>query len=104
MNETDYLKNKFNEDVLQAVEDSKKIGYVPARFIQMLQQNGNNAHEVVQDLVSRKVTDGLTALCLKGRLDLSMEAIVVKPEYAELFSEDILNICKKKLKKCGYKI
>lgn len=103
MNETNYLKNKFNEDVLQAVEDSKKIGYVPARFIQMLQLNGNNAHEVVQDLVNRKVTDGLTTLCLKGRLDLSMEAIIIKPEYQELFSTETLNVCKKKLKSCGYK-
>ena len=32
------LKKEFNDEVLQAVEESKKIGYVPTRFIQMLQQ------------------------------------------------------------------
>lgn len=41
MAEIDYLKNKFNDEVLQAVEESKKIGYIPTRFIQMLQQQGN---------------------------------------------------------------
>ena len=32
------LQNKFNEEVLEAIEKSKKLGYVPTRFIQMLQQ------------------------------------------------------------------
>ena len=35
------LQNKFNEEVLEAIEKSKKLGYVPTRFIQMLQQENN---------------------------------------------------------------
>ena len=97
------LKNKFNLEVLQSIEESKKIGYVPTRFIQMLQQSGNNAHEVVQQLVLKETTTGLEKLWEKGRLDLSMEAIMIKSEYTELFSEEVLNICRKKLRKYGYK-
>ncbi len=97
------LRNKFNLEVLQSVEESKKIGYVPTRFIQMLQQSGNNAHQVVQQLVLKESTTGLEKLWEKGRLDLSMEAIMIKPQYTELFSEELLNICKKKLQKYGYK-
>lgn len=67
------LKKEFNNEVLQSVEDSKKIGYVPTRFIQMLQQSDNNAYEVVQRLVTKEATSGLEKLwehnrykCLKA--------------------------------------
>lgn len=103
MAEIDYLKNKFNDEVLPAVEESKKIGYIPTRFIQMLQQQGNDAYEVVQRLVAKEATSGLERLWGKGRLDLSMEALIAKPAYKDLFSKEILDICNKKLKKYGYK-
>lgn len=35
--ENKLLQNKFNQEVFEAIEESKKIGYTPARFIQMLQ-------------------------------------------------------------------
>ena len=43
------LQNKFNEEVLEAIEKSKKLGYVPTRFIQMLKQenNCNIKHEMI---------------------------------------------------------
>lgn len=59
---TEKLKKEFNNEVLQSVEDSKKIGYVPTRFIQMLQQSDNNAYEVVQRLVTKETTSGLEKL------------------------------------------
>lgn len=104
MLETKFLKNKFNEEILQAVEESKKIGYIPTRFIQMLQLQGNNAFEVVSRLVTKEATTGLEKLWEKGRLDLSVEAVMIKNEYRELFDSDVIKICEKKLKSCGYKI
>ena len=98
------LQNKFNEEVFQAIEESKKIGYTPTRFIQMLHQANNNAVEVVQRLVTKEATTGLEKLWEQGRLELSMEAIMIKPEYKELFSSEIITVCTKKLKKYGYKI
>lgn len=103
MQEDLYLKNKFNDNVLKAVEESKKIGYVPARFIQILQQANNNAFDVVQNLVIKKATTGLETLWEKGRLDLSVEALIVKDEFKELFPEEVVKVCTLKLKKCGYK-
>ena len=96
------LKKEFNNEVLQSVEDSKKIGYVPTRFIQMLQQSDNNAYEVVQRLVTKEATSGLEKLWEHDRLDLSVEAIIVQPRYQELFSDEIIKICKRKLKQFGY--
>jgi DNA-binding transcriptional regulator YhcF (GntR family) len=98
------LKKEFNDEVLQAVEESKKIGYVPTRFIQMLQQADNNAFEVVQRLVTKEATTGLEKLWEKDRLDLSVEALIVQREFQELFPDEIVKICKRKLKQFGYKI
>ena len=94
------LQNKFNEEVLEAIEKSKKLGYVPTRFIQMLQQEN---YTVVQRLVVKEVSTGLEKLWSKGHLELSMEAIMIKPEYKDLFSEEIIKVCEKKLKQFGYK-
>lgn len=103
MSEINYLKNKFNTDVLHIIEECKKIGYVPTRFIQMLQQHKNDAYEIVPALVNKKITSGLETLWQKGRLDLSIEAIIIKAEYKTLFSQDLINMCKKKLEAYHYK-
>ena len=70
----------------------------------MLQLQGNNAFEVVSKLVTKEATTGLEKLWEKGRLDLSVEAVMIKNEYRELFDSDVIKICEKKLKSCGYKI
>lgn len=98
------LQNKFNSDVMEAVEKSKKIGYNPTRFIVMLHKEKENAFEVAQKLVKKDLTFGLWELYKHRRLDLSLEAIITKPEYEKLFSPEIINTCKRKLKQLGYKI
>ena len=53
----------------------------------MLREHGGleTAHRLMQ---SPQVSDGLTELWLRGRKDLTVEALVLRPEYAELFSDD----------------
>lgn len=98
-----YLKNKFNEDVLNSIEESKKLGYVPTRFIQMLQKENNSGYDLALKIVNKDSISGLERLWEMGRLDLTMEARIIKPEYNELFSTEIIETCKKKLEKFGYK-
>ena len=98
------LQNKFNNEVIEAVEESRKMGYTPTRFIVMLQKEKGNALEVAQKLVTKDLTIGLQELYKHKRLDLSLEAIISKPEYDKLFPPEIINICKRKLKRLGYTI
>ena len=97
------LENKFNEDVLESIKKIKKEVYTPTRFIRMLHQHNDNAVEVVKTLVAKDTTIGIEKLYEKGKLELSIEALIIKPEYKPLFSEEIINICSRKLKKLGYK-
>lgn len=97
------LKNKFNAEVMESIKQIKKEIYTPTRFIRMLYQYNNNAVEVVKTLVAKDSTIGIEKLYQKGKLELSIEALVIKPEYKELFPIEIVNICSRKLEKLGYK-
>ena len=48
-------------------------------------------------------TYGFEVLWENNRLDLSVEALVLKPEYNDLFTEEEREICRKRLIEFGYK-
>ena len=58
--------------------DSRRLGYVPTRFLQMLNEQGAlvTAHQM---LASDHHHDGFTRLWALSRLDLSLECVVLKP-------------------------
>lgn len=47
-------------------------------------------------------TDGFTTLWEHGRLDLSVEAHILKPEYIELFTDEERRVCRERLEQFGY--
>ncbi len=96
------LKRKFHNDMKSIYEKAdREIGYRATRFLQMLSEQGGL--ETAKTLVARPGgTDGFIKLWENRRLDLSVEALVLKKEYEELFSDDIRNICKARLKEYGY--
>lgn len=48
-------------------------------------------------------TYGFEVLWENNRLDLSVEALVLKPEYNDLFTDEEREICRKRLIEFGYK-
>ena len=48
-------------------------------------------------------SDGLGTLYLCGRLDLTVEAHVIRPEFRDLFSPEEIAVATKRLKEYGYK-
>ena len=95
-------EQKFQQELIDKSTTAKKeCGYNPTRFIQMLASRGGV--QTAKDLISkRKISDGFTTLQMAGRLDLTMEASVVSPEYVELFSDDEVNYCYELLCECNY--
>ena len=49
-----------------------------------------------------EVSDGFTTLWELKRLDLSVEAYVLRPEYAPLFTEEERGIARARLRQYGY--
>lgn len=97
------VEKQFYKDMINICNESKKCGYNPARFLQLVGALGplKAAKQVINKSGG---TEGLTTLWQLGRLDLSVESYVIKPEYASLFSVDEISKCKETLLRLGYKV
>ena len=96
------LEKRFEQDMISIYTTAKKeCGYNAVRFLQLVSEKGGLA--AAKQLINKpEGTDGFTTLWEHHRLDLSVEAHVLKSEYAELFTEEEKNICRTRLKEFGY--
>ena len=92
----------FEERIRQMIAETKSIGYNPTYFIRMVQELG--AVTACKQLINNeKLHDGLCRLWKEHRLDLTIENIILEPQWAELFSESERTLAKNKLLKLSYK-
>lgn len=96
------LERKFNNEMINIYKKAdKEIGYRATRFLQMLSDKGGINTAI--SLVSKEGgTEGFAVLWENKRLDLSVEALVLKDEYSELFSDEIREVCRARLEQYGY--
>jgi hypothetical protein len=78
----------FHRAMVDIYETVKRdLGFNATRFLQMIAEQGGLA-TARQLLWSDTPSDGFTTLWQHGRLDLTVEAHVLKPEFAILFTND----------------
>lgn len=97
-------EKQFHREAVEVVEQLKsEIGYNPTRFIQMLSKYGGpeTAHRLLRSVGG---SDGFTTLWEAGRLEMSIEAMVVLPWYEELFSPAERAIAHKRLTDYGFDV
>lgn len=98
------LKSKFEQEMYGIYRKAKKeVKYDAHRYFNMLEQHGGleTAHILINSPVE---SEGYTTLWELGRLDLTVEALVLdNTKYHVLFTkEEILKI-RKRLRNYGYK-
>jgi hypothetical protein len=83
------------------VRAKNEAGYNAAFFLDMLSSLGGlgTARRL---LAASEVSSGFTALYERGRLDLTVEALVVQPQFADLFNDHELEIAQQRLRDLGY--
>lgn len=103
MDETnDALKISFHHAMLGIYERAKDAcDFKPIRFLQMVQEHGG-VETAKRLLLQDRVQTGLITLWDCGRLDLSMEALVIDPRFQPLFTEDEIAIARERLEEFGY--
>jgi hypothetical protein len=79
----------------------KEAGYNATRYLQMLHDQGGL--RTAQTLLhASQVSEGYTALWERGRLDLTVEALVLQPEWQEWFTDEERDIARQRLQDYGY--
>ena len=96
------IERRFGEAMFAIYREAREIGYTPSIFFRMLNEMG--ALQTARQLInSSQPSDGYTRLWELGRLDLSVEAVVHdNAEWHELFTQDELQRCEKRLAGYGY--
>jgi hypothetical protein len=79
-----------------------EVAYNATYFLRMLSEDG--ALATARRLVmSSTPSEGFTALWERGRMDLTVEAQILSPEVAVLFTDDELDTARRRLVDYGYR-
>lgn len=96
------LEKKLQQEVIKNCEVAEKeYGCKMTRFLQTIDKFGivRTAQEIFR---KGRTSDCFNKLAEAGQLELTMEAIIVKGEYAELFTDEQVNYCYELLCENGY--
>ena len=95
------LEEQFKEALYEICDEARKINYRPAPFEQMLHDWG--AVATAQRLLGSDPPQyGLNRLWDLQRLDISLECVVLKPEFQPLFTEKQLDVARRRLRDRGF--
>jgi hypothetical protein len=82
------LEDEFHEAMLDVYRRAKsEAGYTATRFLRMVAERGGL--ETARLLLhAPKVSEGYEALWERRRLDLTVEAVILDPRWASLFTDE----------------
>jgi hypothetical protein len=91
------LEQKLYTELIANTKECQKLGYNPTAFLEMLRKYGTlgTAKRLIN---APQVSEGYSKLYLMGRLDLTLEAVMLKPEYSSFLTKDELDICASRIK------
>lgn len=93
---------QFERVLFDAIDEAKKLGYRPNKFIGMITNQG--AFRTVKDIVaSNRPSDGFERLLLLRRPDLTCESIIVETQWRKYFDDDLLQIAERRLTQYEHK-
>jgi hypothetical protein len=92
----------FHNEMMPIYDRAKReCGYNATRFLQLVTENGGlNAAKTL--LRSSALSDGLVELWKHKRLDLTMEALILRPPWRSLFTNEELATADTRLRDLGY--
>ena len=95
----DLLEREFQRAVSVCID---QYGYRPSYFLQMLGNYGP-IDTAIRLVTAAKFHEGFTRLWELRRLDLTVEAIILRNPYSQLFTKEVLEKARQRLEQLGYK-
>jgi hypothetical protein len=95
------LEKEFHHAMVSIYERARhECGYNATRFLQMV--NSRGGLQAARLLLHGPLTDGFAALWELGRLDITMEALILQATWSQLFTDEELEIARRRLQDAGY--
>ena len=95
------LESQFHEEMLRIYDEATQFGYYPTRFRQMVEEHGGlGAAKLL--LTSDTPSSGFERLWEEGRLDLSVEVLVLRTPWNALFADGVLREAERRLEGSDY--
>lgn len=89
-------ESEFEERLYDSIRASIRLGYNPTRFTEMLSTRGGVA-TAKRLVASGEIQDGIRRIVELGHPELSMESIMLEPQFSELFTEGELEAARWRL-------
>lgn len=98
------LLQQFDEAMLDTYRRARdEAGYHATRFLRMLSEQGGL--ETARTLLhAATVSDGYAALWERQRLDLTVEAVILDPQWTPLFTNEERRIARQRLAAYGFNV
>lgn len=87
---------QFHQEMIRIYNEACKLGYRPTRFLQMVESLGG-LQAARQLLSSEAPASGFERLWELGRIDLTVESLVLQEQWAHLFTEQELQEAERRL-------
>ncbi len=94
------LEEQFGAKLRASISVCHELGYRPTRFTNMLDSIGARA-TAARLVVNGDMQTGFKELVDRGRPELTMESIMLQPEFASLFKPAELEAARWRLKQAG---
>jgi hypothetical protein len=95
------LEQQFHAAMLDIYRVAKRdLSYSATRFLQLVEEHG--AVRAAKQLIAGQPSEGFATLWEKGRLDLSVEAHVIDPAFADLFTDAERRAAADRLRQFGH--
>lgn len=102
---TPELESQLRKAVLGLIRECIKLSYKPTRLIQEINEPGCSIYDLIcRMIMAPDPQAGLTTLQGLGRLDLSLEALVLSEPWCQHFPKAISEAAKDRLEAYGHSI
>ena len=104
MSDTDAsAEARFHAAMLESYRMAQRdLSYNATRFLQLVEARGGV--QAARQLLAGAPSEGFATLWEKGRLDLSVEAHILQPEFRELFTEAERRVAEDRLRQFGHEL
>jgi len=98
-------ENEFNVRIFETYDLARDIGYSARRYLQKIRQDGgikSSKYWLDPKKRDQSASEGFKTLTEKGKLDISLESLVLRHPFNNLFTKEELDVARSRLIKGGY--